>query len=114
MGNRGGKREGAGRKKGVANKVTTALKARIALDTKQTPLEFLLETMRAPMPMQDPKEELAVYLFRLRAWNADRMEAAKAAVPYTSPRLESIEHKGDPNNPLETRTSLTVEFVEPA
>jgi hypothetical protein len=29
-----------------------------------------------------------------------RFEAAKAAAPYVHPKLASVEHKGDPENPV--------------
>lgn len=106
---KGGFRKGAGRKKGVKNKVTEAIKRRVLADTKLMPLEFLLSLMREERPVQRPNEDIAVYLFRLKCWQNDRLEAAKAAAPYVHPRLESIEHKGDPDKPI--KTSLTVEFI---
>jgi hypothetical protein len=68
----GGRREGAGRKKGSPNKATQARQAEVAA-TGITPLAFLLETMR------DTKGDPVL-----------RFNAAKAAAPYVHPSLASV------------------------
>jgi hypothetical protein len=81
---RGGKRQGAGRKKGA-----TAVKTREIADRAMaegiTPLEVMLGAMRC-------------------AWeNGDKEKAAshaKDAAPYMHPRLAAIEHSGDADNPV--------------
>lgn len=75
----GGRRPGAGRKPGAANRRTREIADRAAREGK-TPLEVLLEIMRAKPPAKaDAKTVVAV--------SALRFEAAKAAAPYMHPRL---------------------------
>lgn len=96
---RGGARAGAGRKKGAKSKMSE-LRQRIAtmavLEAEITPLHVMLQAMA-------------------NAWNrGDQDKAAafaKEAAPYVHPRLANIEHKGDPENPLETVTRI--ELVAP-
>lgn len=73
----GGKRQGAGRKPGVANAKTRDVANRAAQEGL-TPLEFMLDIMR------DDTQEKGV-----------RFEAAKAAAPYIHPRLSSVDAKVD-------------------
>jgi len=93
---RGGKRAGAGRKKGVANKATNKRRdaARRALDSGVTPLDFMLSVLR------DPKAE-----------KGRRDDMAKAAAPYVHPKLSAIEHKGEGGGPIDMH--WTVELVRP-
>jgi hypothetical protein len=79
---RGGKRPGAGRKPGALNKRTQEIAA-AATAEGMTPLEFLLNTMR------DPTKEYA-----------QRLTAARDAAPYVHPRLASVEHSGNQQNPV--------------
>lgn len=79
---RGGKRLGAGRKKGVPNKRTAELQKKVE-ESGLTPLEFLLSVMRNDVG--EPK---------------DRMAAAIAAAPYVHARLSSVDLKAD----VQTRT----------
>jgi hypothetical protein len=110
---RGGKRDGAGRKKGTLNRVTAELRRQLEADPSIRPIEFLLNIMREPMPEMKPGEELAIFLFRLKRWREDTIDAAKACLPHTSPRLESVQYKGDKDNPLEVNNNLVVRFVTP-
>jgi hypothetical protein len=89
MGIKGGKRPGAGRKKGVPNKATQKRKevAAKALDGGITPLDYMLTQMRAPIPA-DAEQAVKVAMMGLR------FEAAKAAAPYVHPKLAAIEHRG--------------------
>lgn len=75
---RGGKRPGAGRKKGSVTKHRKlAHEATLkAVGDEITPLEYLLGVMR-----NDPDE-------------ARRLDAAKAAAPYVHPRLAATELSG--------------------
>ena len=75
MGQRGGKRPGAGRKAGVSDKAKIA--AKIA-ESGLSPLDYLLSIVR-----DEGLDQPA------------RVDAAKAAAPYVHPRLASIEQKGD-------------------
>lgn len=89
---RGGKRHGAGRKKGARNKASAAREAAIAA-SGLTPLQYMLALMR------DETQPVAV-----------RLEMAKAAAPYVHPRLAAVAHTGEADVPTEHH--LTVEFVE--
>lgn len=79
---RGGKRPGAGRPKGAANKKTREIAER-AIQEGITPLEYMLRLLRDESA--DPQM---------------RFEAAKAAAPYIHPRLSSIEASGKDGGPL--------------
>jgi hypothetical protein len=85
MSDRGGKREGAGRKKGSLGKKTREIAER-AVQEGITPLEVMLETMRD-------------------AWAAGERDkaisAAKDAAPYVHPKLAPT----DPN------TGKTYKFI---
>ena len=75
--NQGGKRTGAGRKKGEPNKRTAEAMAQTEA-TGITPLEYLLTVMRAPEA--EPRE---------------RMNAAIAAAPYVHAKLSTVDVKSD-------------------
>lgn len=70
---KGGARPGAGRKKGAPNIRTKATQA-AAEQTGITPLEYMLQVMRAPET--EPRE---------------RLNAAIAAAPYVHAKLSSVE-----------------------
>lgn len=72
----GGKREGAGRKKGSIARATVAAKQK-ALETGISPLEYMLKVMR---------DETAD--------DRRRDDMAKAASPYVHSRLSSVVHSG--------------------
>ena len=74
----GGARPGAGRKPGGVNRLTAESVAR-AKETGELPLDFLLRVMRGE---SIGKEAPSL---------AQRIDAAKAAAPYTAPRLSAIE-----------------------
>ena len=85
---RGGKRAGAGRKKGILTKARIAVqeRARYAAAEGMSPLEYLLIIMRTHHD------------------EAKRIDAAKAAAPFIHPRLAAVEHSGELNlNPHEER-----------
>lgn len=88
---RGGKRDGAGRKPGIANKRTRELAERAHLEGI-TPLEVMLRTMRlawdeAEKPGAAPAQAIAM---RMAA-----VETANKAAPYVHPRLAQVEQKTD-------------------
>lgn len=89
---RGGKRPGAGRKKGSLTQKTREI-AEQAADAGITPLEYMLQIMRAPSDHEDPKVQ--------GAREAMRFEAAKAAAPYIHPRLAAVEHTGGDGGPID-------------
>ena len=99
----GGKRIGSGRKKGSLSKATQkradiAIKA---LDSGITPLDYMLDLMRAPIP-DDVDAEVRVSM------TAQRFEAAKACAPYVHPRLAAIEHTGKDGSPLTPVLNVTI------
>lgn len=96
---KGGKRPGAGRKKGVPNKRTAEVQAAVEA-TGITPLDFMLGIMRSTLPeTSDPKIALDAL--------AMRFEAAKAAAPYVHAKLSSVEM-----NATVTAKSLDQELSE--
>lgn len=70
---KGGRREGAGRPPGTANRKTREIADRAAKEGI-TPLEYMLDVLRDVM-----------------AAPSERMDAAKSAAPYVHPRLAAIE-----------------------
>lgn len=88
----GGKRAGAGRKKGVPNKRTAEVVQAVA-DGGITPLDYLLSVMRDEAG--DPVR---------------RVDAAKAAAQYVHPKLAAVEHTGKDGGPIRSR--VEVEFVQ--
>lgn len=87
---RGGKREGAGRPAGAAN-VRTREIADSAASKGLTPLEFMLNVLRDKDAAMDK-----------------RMWAAEKAAPFVHPKLASVEHKGDADNPLQTISRIEI------
>lgn len=79
---RGGKRKGAGRKKGsMAVRTQEILKA--IGDEGVTPLEYMLGVLR------DPEQP-----------HSERFRAAIEAAPFMHPRLAAVQHSGDRENPV--------------
>ena len=91
---RGGKRSGAGRKKGSVTRRTQELISRAAEDG-ETPLEYMLRVMRTS---NDDKRKDAM---------------AQAAAPYIHPKLAAVEHSSDKDNPLTFQIMSGVPSVEP-
>lgn len=93
---RGGKRPGAGRKKGSVTKATVYRQEMLARATAEgvTPLEVMLTAMR-------------------RAWDAGEVKEAvshaEKAAPYVHNRLAAVEHSGNEDKPIHNKT--TVEHV---
>ena len=82
---RGGRREGAGRKKGAVSKMT--LRAREeAARTGMLPHEFLLNIMRGG--------EAAKQCLGRDSTNEERIDAAKAAAPFYAPKLAATAFRG--------------------
>lgn len=76
-----GERRG-GRQKGTPNKATQARQAAIA-ESGVTPLQYMIDQMRAPLPSPKSKGYPAAVLLKF--------EAAKAAAPYVHAKLASVE-----------------------
>lgn len=91
---RGGAREGAGRKKGQKSKTTREREALVAKAAKA--VEDLL-----PEPFKGDAHAYLMTIYKdTSASPKDRMAAAIGALPYEKPKLASVEHKGDADNPL--------------
>ncbi|KWT72245.1 MULTISPECIES: hypothetical protein [unclassified Variovorax] len=107
---RGGARKNAGRKTGSATKKTREI-ADKAAEEGLTPLEVMLQTMRALVGRFDTLQKAARTDDERAAVPLDFMiEAsgiAKDAAPYIHPRLAAIEHSGE----IKTR-SLAEELAE--
>lgn len=73
---RGGRREGAGRKKGSSHAMREAYYSKNG--TLLMPLDYMLQVLRDPKTPEDIKREMA-----------------KAAAPYVHPKLVSAQVKGD-------------------
>lgn len=110
---RGGRRPGAGRKKGVPNKLTAALRARLD-ETGMTPLEAMHRAMNELCAKADRMKlgkhgimdaKVMDYLDLLER----AAEIASKLAPYRHPKLQSIEHKGEGGGPIQQR--VIVEFV---
>lgn len=84
-------------------------KERAVAFTGITPLAFLLKVMREREPEQERGEDPADYRSRLYRHEDRALEAAKFAAPYVHPKLQSVEHKGDAEHPV--NMNLTVKFV---
>lgn len=95
----GGKRPGAGRKRGGKNQKTSEL-ARQAAAKGITPLEFMLEVMREPLPTKGDEEDPVLFVARYVGWRDRAFEAAKASAPYVHPKLATTELIGDPKRPV--------------
>jgi hypothetical protein len=120
---RGGKREGAGRKKGALTKRTKEIAER-ALAEGKTPLEVMLDNMRhfqqvaldAEQVINDltvaessgkevsPADQFKVLLAQVKQAAGLRHmahECARDAAPFMHPRLSATTIAGDSDNPLE-------------
>lgn len=122
---RGGKRDGAGRPTGAVTKRTREAAER-ALATGMTPLDVMLDNMRhfqqvaidaeatlegltadefseAVPAGASPEDQFKFLLAQVKKTAGFRQmaqDAARDAAPYVHPKLASVEHKGDPNNPV--------------
>lgn len=91
MAERGGKRPGAGRKRGAITKRTQEATAAI-LAGGLTPLEYMLGVMRDETAVVDRRDDMA-----------------KAAAPYVHPKLAAIEHTGKDGGPIQHAHQLSDE-----
>ncbi len=103
MATKGGRRPGAGRKKGSGTgrkpKVLAVFLEAQAEATRAgiTPLEHMLAVIRTPLPTIMEGETPEAYMSRVK-WHIARQDAmAQAAAPYCSARLQSIETKQNPD-----------------
>lgn len=85
---KGGKRPGAGRKKGVPNKRTAEIQQAVE-ESGLTPLAYMLQVMR-----DVGQDEMR------------RLQAARDAAPYVHAKLSSVELSGKDGKPVETVTRI--------
>lgn len=91
----GGKRPGAGRPRGSANKKTREIANRVA-ETGKTPLEVMVELMAERREAGD--------------W-AGCLDAARSAAPYIHPKLSAIENKHTGDLTVAPRQLATSDLV---
>ena len=90
----GGKRAGAGRKKGTPNKATAARQAKLA-KSGLMPLDYMLNLLRDKKSTPEQK-----------TW------AAKEAAPYCHPKLAAIFKSGPDGGPIPHEHRLAPELHE--
>ena len=118
-GSKPGERRG-GRKRGTPNKKTQEAAAvamarvRDVLSSDQAPLDVMLANMRFALEAANAIAddiraggEVSVADFkRLVGMRETAQKFAADAAPYVHPKLASVEHKGDPDNPLEVVNNI--------
>lgn len=92
----GGRREGAGRPKGARTVRSTKIVKEALASGRTTPLEVMLRAMDEH--------------YKAERWDAASM-IAKDAAPYMHPKLQSVMHTGDPEQPIVTDNTIRIEFV---
>lgn len=91
---RGGKRPGAGRRKGALTKRTQEIAAQ-ACANGVTPLDYMLKVMRDDAADEKRRDAMAI-----------------AAAPFVHPRLAAVEHSGDAENPVHTVGEIMVRIID--
>lgn len=105
---KGGKRPGAGRKKGVLSQKTSQRQqlTEKALAQGKTPLEVMLENMNwaqrraeenqlaAVNTKDDPETSASDLLELVSGYRKMASDFAKDVAPYIHPKLSTVEHKG--------------------
>lgn len=96
----GGARRGSGRKLGAATKKTREIADRLVADGGITPLEVILQSMRAAWgeAITTGKVDLSKV--------GPAVEYAQMAAPYVHPRLASIQ--GNPDKPIVFKDEATI------
>ena len=109
----GGKRDGAGRKKGVPNKITKANIAKAEAGGSM-PLDVMLKVMRMHEQAGD-REAKRSGLDKAIEFYDKAAERARDAAPYLHHRLQAITHKGvlfDPTKLTDEQLALTIQLRE--
>jgi hypothetical protein len=91
----GGKRAGAGRKPGSANRKTSEI-ANAAIKNGVTPLDYMLSVLRDPNAGPERRDRMAI-----------------AAAPYIHPRLNSVQHNSNANALPLKRPIFNISFPTP-
>lgn len=95
MSGRGGKRAGAGRKKG--SKSGTTIRREEQLRAASELISKSIENV-----FDGDSHALLMAVYRNQDLPLDvRLDAAKAAIGYEKPRLAAVEHSGDAENPVQ-------------
>lgn len=97
----GGKREGAGRKSGIPNKASLARQKRVAA-SGATPLDVMLKDMRYHDALADKEAKKGVKadVAKVAKERLAAREAAEKAAPYVHPKLQSVVHGSNPDQPV--------------
>lgn len=114
---RGGRRPGAGRKKGSATKRTRDIADQAAREGI-TPLEVMLKTMQALVATAERVARSKAKPAKGTPLALDLMLAAsgvaKDAAPYMHPRLSAVEHSGPAKGPIQSISMTPEQFEETA
>ena len=96
---RGGARPGAGRKKGSVSKATVYRQEMLAKAAAEgiSPLEVMMTAMREAWEKGDKEKAVQV---------------AEKAAPYIHAKLAAVQHSGDADNPIHTRTQIQQVIVD--
>lgn len=105
---RGGARPNAGRKAGSTS-------AKTVERLKQVAQVMSAVEASVPAAFQGDAHAFLIAVYK-NPENAvkDRLAAATAAIGYEKPKLAAIEHTGDPDNPVETRSRIEWVVVDDA
>jgi hypothetical protein len=117
---RGGKRSGSGRPPGAVNKVTAETR-QAAVESGQTPLEYMLSVMRDPSEFPERRDRMAIaaapYLHAKVL--AAAMVEQKEAVHYWHWSTRYLEHIRDNNNgilrgkPISSEMKAAIDALPP-
>lgn len=96
---RGGKRPGAGRKKGSVTKATVYRQEMLAKAAAEgiSPLEVMMTAMREAWEAGDKEKAVQV---------------AEKAAPYIHAKLAAVQHSGDADNPIHSKSVIEQRIVD--
>jgi hypothetical protein len=107
----GGKREGAGRRKGARNR-TSAMREQLIAQTGPTPIDIMVNIMRCAFDMaqrelkqKEPNEAKVKWAFGLA------LESAHRAAPFAHPRFSAVDHGATLD--VSKLTKEEIDLVEP-
>ena len=95
----GGRREGAGRKPGTANKRTREI-ANEAAANGITPLEVLITSMRLAWQKSEEEQHAGEHIHTAVSW-------AEKAAPYIHARIAAVAHSGSVDGKLTGKLIVT-------
>lgn len=116
---KGGVRPGAGRKKGVVNKLTAAVNAKIKARVQrggESPLDIIMDAARAFITAANRLGDGTVIVNEKAITRLTLLERAaelaKHAAPYLHPKLVAVEQSGPDGGPVQHQHNVTVRWVE--